>query len=56
MPEQSEGNNHMSKINFFFLVAHDSKSTRGAKKGFVCPARVNEIHFLTRYYKNTVSY
>ena len=48
MPEQNEGDNHMSKINvspvshtiFFF--------TRVPKNEFVCPARVNKIHFMTR--------
>ena len=32
----------------FSRVAHDFFSTIGSKSGFVCPARGNKVHFMSR--------
>ena len=50
--KNSEGNKHMSEINFFPVFHMIFFSTRGFKNGFDSPARGNKIHFMTQYQEN----
>ena len=47
MLEQSEGDNHASKINVFLLSHTIFFSTMGSENRLICPARGNKTYFMT---------
>ena len=48
MPEESEGNNHTSKINFSIPSCTQIFIYQGFKNGFIFPTGGNKMHFMTR--------